>query len=70
MASDQQDSPKDGVSSRSEVIEFGHIPVCPWLSHLISLVSLQSLLRDLLIRGQYDTQQNRCMLLIQPTLFI
>jgi hypothetical protein len=60
MASEQQDAEIGVAKCRTEVLEYGNCPVCPWLTHLNSLVSLLSLLRDLLRRGQFDADHNKC----------
>lgn len=65
MASEQQDAGTSLAKCRTEVLEYGNCPVCPWLTHLNSLISLLSLLRDLLRRGQFDTEHNKCFVSLE-----
>ncbi|KAL4542064.1 hypothetical protein Ndes2437B_g06383 [Nannochloris sp. 'desiccata'] len=65
MASEQQDAGTSLAKCRTEVLEYGNCPVCPWLTHLNSLISLLSLLRDLLRRGQFDTEHSKCFVSLE-----
>jgi len=53
---------------RAEVLEYGHIPISPWIAHLESFASLRSLLMELLQRGYYDHTGSRCEEGILPRL--
>lgn len=47
------------ISVRTDVLEYGGMPISPWLSHLNSLVALQALKLRLLQQGTCD-QRGRC----------